>query len=68
MSIVGIYEQAAKTFARMTNSASRVLQPAEFTDHLSRLIRMLSVTMDPAELGLNRSKVRTLNLMFLGLF
>merc|ERR1712037_908661 len=57
MAIVGICEQAAKTFARMANSASRVLQPVEFEEHLSKLIEMLSVTMEPSDLGLHRSKV-----------
>ena len=60
MSIVGICEQAAKTFARMANSASRVLQPVEFEEHLSKLIEMLSVTMEPSDLGLHRSKVRNI--------
>ena len=57
MSVVSICEQAAKTFARVTNSASRVLQPTEFTEHLSKLIKMLSMTIEPSELGLDRSMV-----------
>jgi len=59
MCIVSICEQAAKTFARVTNSASRVLQPTEFTEHLSKLIKMLSMTIEPSELGLDRSMVLT---------
>ena len=57
MSIVSICEQAAKTFARVTNSASRVLQPGEFAEHISKLIKMLSVAIKPSELGLDRSQV-----------
>lgn len=57
MSIVAIYELAAKTFARRPNSTSRVLQATEFTDHFSKLIKLLSVVIGPTELGLDKSEI-----------
>ncbi len=57
--ICAVYEQAVKTFLRKPNSMARVLGAQEFANQFAKLEKILSEAVDPAELGLDKSEVRT---------
>jgi hypothetical protein len=52
-----IYEQSVKTFARRPGSTRRVLDNPEFVAQLGKLKKLLSVALEPKDLGLDKSEV-----------